>query len=256
METKSIRLHHGNIPLLESGHGPALLFLHGAIATPTAYLKLLSLLAERFHIYAPTHPGHGGAFKLTSPWQLHDFEHTYLELIDQLHLQVQLIIGHSFGGVIGFLIGQTCPRAQIISIAPPALPFEFHNGDYISGMTGELQYLYRQQPDLRTLQEVIPAAGTLIYSVLRHPEEPPWFSAHIGRIDLSAVVKRLKNPVTIMWGAEDKLVPVALGEQLAQLIPKAIFIKYPQKGHTFPVVDVDFTYSQIIRYIDLLQTPE
>ena len=42
---------------MSEGQGPPLVFLHGAGGG--AWLPGLARLAERFHVYAPVHPGSG-----------------------------------------------------------------------------------------------------------------------------------------------------------------------------------------------------
>ena len=48
------------VHMLEGGSGPALLWLHGA-GGAARWLPFQERLAERFTVYFPCHPGHGGS---------------------------------------------------------------------------------------------------------------------------------------------------------------------------------------------------
>lgn len=52
-----------------------------------------------------------------------------------------------------------------------------------------------------------------------HPELPDWFSGH--QEDLSAQLTRLTLPTLLLWGDEDPISPVAVGQRLAGLLPHA-----------------------------------
>ena len=52
-----------------------------------------------------------------------------------------------------------------------------------------------------------------------NPELPPWFEAE--RSDLSARLREVRVPVLLLWGDADPISPVAVGERLARLFPRA-----------------------------------
>ena len=44
--------------------------------------------------------------------------------------------------------------------------------------------------------------------------------------------RRIRNRTLILWGEEDKLVPVAQGKRLAKDIPGSSFVMFPGVGHS------------------------
>ena len=52
-----------------------------------------------------------------------------------------------------------------------------------------------------------------------------------ARADLSARLDRLHMPALVLWGAEDALVPLAVGRQLADALPHAHFHRLKACGH-------------------------
>ncbi|WP_049870562.1 alpha/beta fold hydrolase [Pseudomonas cremoricolorata] len=61
------------------------------------------------------------------------------------------------------------------------------------------------------------------------PDVPRWFLD--DRTDLSERLHQLQLPVLLLWGGADPISPVAVGEQLAQLLPDARLHVFPQAGH-------------------------
>ena len=51
------------------------------------------------------------------------------------------------------------------------------------------------------------------------PDAPRWFAEH--RSDLSEPLKTLDIPTLLLWGDADPISPVAVGEHLQQLLPRA-----------------------------------
>src|SRR5437879_11759225 len=79
----SIRLHR-------AGHGPTVLFLHGAGGVPQ-WLPFFDALAERYEVLVPEHPGFGGSDD--PPWihSMADLAMFSLDLVEELELhRVQL----------------------------------------------------------------------------------------------------------------------------------------------------------------------
>src|SRR6266851_3092196 len=86
-----------SLELTVAGSGPPLLFLHGGdyVAQNRPFLDLL---ATRFRVIMPRHPGFGDTPR--PPWfrTVHDIAYLYLDLLDRLELADTLLVGHSFGG--------------------------------------------------------------------------------------------------------------------------------------------------------------
>jgi pimeloyl-ACP methyl ester carboxylesterase len=56
-----------------------------------------------------------------------------------------------------------------------------------------------------------------------------------GKDATDALLPRLKMPVLIVWGTEDRLLPLSLGEKMHQLVPQSELEIIPGCGHLAPV---------------------
>jgi pimeloyl-ACP methyl ester carboxylesterase len=56
-----------------------------------------------------------------------------------------------------------------------------------------------------------------------------------GRDATDALLPQLKMPVLIVWGGEDRITPLSLGEKMHLLVPQSQLEVIPGCGHLAPV---------------------
>ena len=59
-----------------------------------------------------------------------------------------------------------------------------------------------------------------------------------------------ERPVLIIWGERDLLLPLALGEELSKVLPRAAFITMPHSGHRPPLSEPE-KFSRLV--LDFLE---
>jgi len=249
MELKRIRLAAGEIAYLEEGVGEPLLFLHGAIATSEAYTPLLSLLSRTYHVLAPIHPGHGASFSIPKDWKLTNIISCYREMMTEMGFAPAYLVGHSFGGTLSLLLGELLPAKHIVVMDAPGLPFDFSLIDYSQMIINEGRDFLRKSRDRGDFKEAARAAGTLVNTVFRHPDNIPTVVRSGPKYNITGNLRRITTPVDIFWGAEDLIVPVAIGRDMETFIPTAHLTVYSGRGHNYPVTEPLFTYSEIQRVL-------
>lgn len=87
-----------NLQVFHGGEGPPLLALHGAGGNP-GWEPYHDVLAEHFHVYAPSHPGFGASDRPDWLERVHDLAYVYRWFIDERKLGPLPVIGFSMGGV-------------------------------------------------------------------------------------------------------------------------------------------------------------
>src|SRR5262245_39867367 len=100
-----------------TGTGTPVLMLHGW----GAHRGLMWPLAERiaplgYHIYIPDLPGFGQSAPPTWAWSVHDYVAFVVAYMDHHRLSAVLLVGHSFGGRLGLILGAEHPE-RIIRMA-------------------------------------------------------------------------------------------------------------------------------------------
>lgn len=245
---------NGAVPYLEGGSGPNLLFLHGAFAMPQAYEPLLTLLSQTFHVIAPTHPGHGQSFKISQVWTYADYIETYRQFMKDLEYTPSVIVGHSFGGAFALSLAPGVQNASIVGIETAGLPFPFIVKDFLISLFKEGEDAIKKDPNMQTVQELSRAARALTVSFGQHPENIPWFYRYGPTLDLTALLTTLPNPVGLLWGENDTIVPLSVGERMRSLIPHSLLKTYPGFEHNYVITQPEFTHKEILETLTILSS--
>ena len=91
---------------LDSGDGPALLFIHGLTSSQRSWAHLVSALNHDHRVLAPDLFGHGASAKPMGDYSLGAHAATMRDLLDLLGIDRVTLVGHSFGGGIAMQIGR------------------------------------------------------------------------------------------------------------------------------------------------------
>src|SRR5690349_20828437 len=99
MRPREERLRVGGIevPAWVGGRGAPLLVLHGA-GGHRGWRRWMDLVAERFTVWAPTHPGFGDSGDAEWMESIDDLARFHLWLIEAAGLDRPHLLGHSIGG--------------------------------------------------------------------------------------------------------------------------------------------------------------
>ena len=206
--------------------------LHGFGADLNTWMFNQPVLAETRRAVALDLPGHGGSTKELDPAVdaagfAADLDRALAALgIDKLHL-----VGHSMGGAIALNFASWQPQrvASLSLIAAAQLGAEI-NAEFIAG--------FMRAQRRRDMQEVLallvhdPAlvGRQMVEDVLRYKrldgvgaalEElaAEWFPNGVQRVAIPEVAANLKLPVQVIWGRQDRIIPVAHAEALAGRVP-------------------------------------
>ena len=85
---------------LDSGDGPAVLFVHGLTGSHRNWAQLVEKLNTDHRVLAPDLFGHGASEKLMGDYSLGAHAATLRDLLDRLEIDRITLVGHSFGGGI------------------------------------------------------------------------------------------------------------------------------------------------------------
>jgi pimeloyl-ACP methyl ester carboxylesterase len=231
----TIELRGCKIGLMRAGQGAPLLYLHGA-AGAGAWLPFMERLARHFDVIVPEHPGFGVSD--TPPWleSVGDLAYFYLDFIKQFGLRDLHLMGSSLGGWTALEIAirsthalKTLTVSCPVGLRIPDVPL----GDLFLWSPEERTRNLVHDPALAdqmlAVQPSEAEADVLMknnYATARLAWQPRFFNP-----DLEKWLHRIDVPTHIVWGREDKLVPVAYAQAFASLIPEARVTIFPGCGH-------------------------
>jgi pyruvate dehydrogenase E2 component (dihydrolipoamide acetyltransferase) len=214
-----------------SAETPVLL-VHGFGADLNTWMFTQPVLAEGRRVIALDLPGHGGSTKAVDAGVdgdafAADIDRALAALgIDRFHL-----VGHSMGGgiAIHFALWQPARVASLTLIASACLGEEI-NAAFINGFARAQRR--REMQEVLTLLVHDPAmvSRQMVEDVLRYKRldgvsaaltaiTAEWFPNGWQRMGFAAIVPTLGLPVQIIWGRDDRIIPLAHAEALAGKLP-------------------------------------
>lgn len=206
----------------DEGIGPVFLLLHGWKDTLHTFDLLTTFLLRKCRVVRLDLPGFGGTEPPSKAWYLDDYVRFVKDFCAKVHIQSDVIIGHSFGGRIAIKAissGAINPRKLVlISSAGVAKRRTFRNRFLsISAKIGKVITIippltfWRKQLR-RKLYQAIGSdyfeSGSLKNTFLNVINE-----------DLSSCAPKITVDTLLIWGDEDKATLPAEGVILSELIP-------------------------------------
>src|SRR6516164_9654290 len=206
---------------LGEGLGVPVLLLHGFGADLNTWMFTQPALAEGRRVIALDLPGHGGSAKNVSAGDAESLTGVVGAALDALSVERVHLIGHSMGGAVAALLA-------------------LRRGERVASLTLRASRR-REATEVLNLLVYDPAlvSRTMVEDVLRY-KRLDGVTAALTRIaeacfadgrqslDIAAEIAALPLPVQIIWGREDRIIPVSHAEALAARLPVHIF---EQAGH-------------------------
>jgi len=231
----TVELNACKVRVRRAGKGPVLLFLHGASGMP-AILPCLHKLAERFDVVVPEHPGYGQSGEPEWLENIHDMAYFYLDFLEKLNLKDVLLIGNSMGGWIALEVAvrSTARIKSMVLVSPagvkapgvrPADTFLMSHEEQVRALV-----LDQKVAEARLAEPMTPEALELglknRHTTARLAWEPRFHDPHLPKW-----LHRIKVPVTIVWGEQDKILPVGFADEFKKRMPHAKLEIIAQCGH-------------------------
>jgi pimeloyl-ACP methyl ester carboxylesterase len=239
--SKEVLVFGQKIHYVEAGTGPTVILLHGLGGSTQAWQFNITALAEKYHVVVPDQIGFGKSDKPLVGYRIR----TYVDFLDQFCRQLKIdratLVGNSMGGWIAAMFTAAFPdhvdKLVLVDAAGYAPPKDLDtrtlfalNPTTREGMkllSAKVFYNKAFQTDAVIDQAIAArlAAGdgytinSITESILR------------GEDFLDEAVKTIRRPTLIVWGRQDGLVPLAMGERFNKDIPGSKMVVIDQCGH-------------------------
>jgi pimeloyl-ACP methyl ester carboxylesterase len=234
------RVHYYEAEPRIPGGGIPLVLVHGLGDRDEAWAPMLKRLKRAgFHVYAPDLLGCGRSPKpQNGDYSVGGEEKFVYDFIQSLGLQKTDIGGWSLGGWITLKLALDHPemidRVVVYDSAGLRADISQPRKLFNPQTTDDVQRLFStMEPDAK------PLPMYLRRGVLRAIQEEHWtvdrtFSSMKESDLLEPKLPSLTEPLLIVWGADDHLIPLSLGEQMHQLVPKSELDILAGCGHLEP----------------------
>jgi pimeloyl-ACP methyl ester carboxylesterase len=231
----------GTVPVTytDQGTGRPFLLLHGGAGTVSVagFAGLLSS-SEPARVITPVHPGFDGTPRPEQLASIPALAAVYAQLLRHLDLTDVCVIGNSIGGWIAaeLAVAQSAaPDRRVSSVvlvdaaglqidAAPVPDFFSLTLDQVFDLSYFSPDAFRidpaTMPDERKAAQAANRAALLTYA--GHEMADPTL---LGRLP------QIRIPALVVWGAADRMVPLAHGQAYADGIPGGQFRLITQAGH-------------------------
>ena len=270
---KTVLVHDQRIAYLDIGTGPPVILIHGFGGSMWQWEHQQRALSQHFRVLTLDLPGSGFSDKPEieyRPDQMLDF---CVGFMDAVKIPQATLVGNSMGAglTIGMalehparvaklvLIGglpqhimkkltspsvrramETSAPAWLVSLGnwlfgglmtEPVLKEIVHDPALLTPAVIERSNRNRQRPGI--IKPIMAARENL----------PLWESRFATRLGT------ITHPTLVIWGEEDRVFPIAVGEELHQAIKRSQFARIPNAGHIPQWEQPDLVNQSLIEYI-------
>ena len=118
LSPRTMTLHGHAMSYVDSGTGPAVLFVHGLLGSHRNWAHLIDRLDDTHRVIVPDLFGHGASAKPVGDYSLGAHAGTLRDLLDRLGVERVTLVGHSLGGGISlefcYLFPQRVERLVLV----------------------------------------------------------------------------------------------------------------------------------------------
>ncbi|MBV8119695.1 MAG: acetoin dehydrogenase dihydrolipoyllysine-residue acetyltransferase subunit, partial [Alphaproteobacteria bacterium] len=221
---------------LEMGEGPQIpvLLIHGFGGDLNTWMFNQPTLAEARRTLALDLPGHGGSVKEVGSGDPESLADAVEAVLRALGIERAHLVGHSMGGAVAALVAlrNAHKAASLTLIASAGLGPEINHG-FIDGFIGASRRREATEVLSQLVHDPALVSRAMVEEALRYKRldgvaaalttiAGAWFAEGRQCLDLTDRVNQLTIPVQVIWGGDDRVIPVTHARALAAHFPVRI----------------------------------
>ena len=248
----------------EMGRGEPVLLVHSVGQSIYTWRKLLPALAAHYRVIAVDLPGFGHSDRPFSlSYSMDEMADVLLKIIDALHLPWTHAVGCTMGAMVLLYAMTKMPLrfGKVVALAPSGVGK--NHPAKVRGLESAFGLLVRESYGKKDFQKNLPLFyydGTIVtdevveqyyatcddfasrqaimYAVRNFDEEP-----------VLAALRTCSREALILWGEEDKLVPMDRLFELKELLPQNVYYSIRNVGHWMHEEKAEALAEIVDRYI-------
>lgn len=261
-----------SIRFVDIGHGPAVVLIHGTGGSWEVWRANIGELAGRQRVIAVDLPGFGESAPLDGRPDPAAHAEVISKLLRILGVEPATVVGHSLGGLVCLHLA-LCHPEQVVSLVlvdSGGLPMPGHRVGAIAAGLQVVRILMRSRCVTEALRNRAAIRNLVLGFVVRNPGaidaklldgaflsmRAPGVGRAITAAARDVVVHRLgyiRQPTLLLWGEFDRLLPVRLAHDMADLIPNSQLKIIEGCGHSPNIESPKLFNAELSRWLQSTQ---
>ena len=231
----SYDLAGSKLHLSRAGKGRPVLVLHHETGTLDR-LPFYDLLAAHYDVIVPHHPGYSRSQRPEWMRSVRDIAVAYRGLLSDLKVSNASLIGLGFGGWIAAEMAGMAPADLSNLVLVGAMGIKPPQGDILDlAITGYLDYARAGFHDQKAFDKVYGAEPSIdqleMWDICREMSFRIAWKPYMYSQTLPHLLGAVRVPSLIVWGDDDKVVPISAGRRFLSSLPDARLEVIKACGH-------------------------
>lgn len=245
------------------GTGPVIIFLHGIGGNRTNWYEQQTVLSNRFCTMALDARGYGKSDDPIKTLKFSDFADDLYALLNYLDVKLAHLVGLSMGGMIALdFCGRYPQRVATLTLADSSQGLgtadEATRQDFLKRRLDPLESgltpadLAPKMIDILVGSKASEKVRQRLLDSLSVVRTGPYIQALKATVttDFRAILPNIDVPTLIIVGDEDKVLPPAESQVLADAIPGAVLVTIEHAGHLSNIESPDRFNAILGEFLD------
>jgi pimeloyl-ACP methyl ester carboxylesterase len=246
-----VELNGARVRYEDVGEGPPVVLVHGFASSLETWLTVVPALKGQHRVISLDLKGFGWTDRPEGDYSPAAQAALVFALMDQLGVKQAAVVGHSWGASVVLRMALEHPERVTRIALYDAWVYEEQVPAFFlwARAEGLGEALFRAFYDERPAEKMANAfydvsllSEALVEDVERALQRPGTKAAALAAVrgqvyaEVQKRYRTLKQPTLLLWGENDRVTPVTVGERLHLELPHSQLVRYPRCGH-FPMLE-------------------
>jgi len=239
--------------LMRAGRGRPVVVLHHETGTLDR-LPFYDALAQHYDVLVPHHPGYSRSERPDWMRSTRDIAVIYRGLLSELGVHSSALVGLGFGGWIAAEMASMAPAETSHLVLVGAMGIKPTQGDILDlAVTGYIDYAragFHDQAAFDRVYGAEPAAEQLeMWDICREMSFRIAWKPYMYSQTLPHLLGAVHAPALVVWGDDDKVVPLSAGKAYVKALPDARLEVVKACGHCVDMEQPEALASLVTNFI-------
>ncbi|MBW1794406.1 MAG: alpha/beta hydrolase [Deltaproteobacteria bacterium] len=241
-----VKLGTVKVHYIRKGRGRPLILIHGIFSSSFVWHKNIEDLSNFFDVIALDLKGYGYSDKpADGKYSREDFRQFLIGFMDAIQVKKATIVGHSWGGGLAIDFSTRFPQRteKVVLINSVGYPFKSSPAGWFINVPGAAKLLLGFA-NAKTFEKILKKYIFFNPQLVTKEEVEGWVrpyfvkgAAHAALqlrtydFDMTQSIRTMTHPTLIIWGREDRCLPLKLAERFKQDIRNSSLKIIPNSGH-------------------------